>query len=297
MTGAWALPGWVAGAAAALILVLLVLAFSRNDMLGTVNAVFRYGLVLAGVILTWNFIAQGVNRDRFLERQILESRAADLTSRALAPGSPLACLDNIVGADVERACETALFATPVNVAAATSYTAARLALLADGMAFARAKDQSYGTALAGLRRSLAADRFGLVAHVLAMRDGCTVDRCAAYALFREPGRIRSNLASRTFSGYLARYAANWPSGNDAVAAVNPLSAPTSVPPGPAGLERSQAAPPGKRVSSDLFFPSSDSIPAVSIMTPEPPLPKASAPASGQGGKAAPAARAKGASRP
>jgi hypothetical protein len=253
--------------------VLLILAFSRNDMLGTVNLVFRYALVLAGVVLTWNFMAQGVYRDRFLERQILESRFADLTSRALAPGSPLACLDSIVGETVGKACETALFATPVNIAAATTYTAARLALLADGTAYVRTKDRSYAGALTGLRRSLAADRFGLVAHVLALRDGCTPDRCPAYALFRDPNRIRANLATRAFNGYLSRYATNWPSGSEAVAAVTPPLSLPSTPMAPAGRSQPRASPSGRPVSSNLFFPSSDSIPAVSIMTPEPPLPK------------------------
>ncbi len=282
LTGAWALPGWVAGAAAALIVVLLVLAFSRNDMLGTVNVVFRYALVLAGVVLTWNFIAQGVSRDHFLERQVLDSRAAALLSRALAPGSPLACLDGITVAAIEKPCEASLFATPANVAAATAYTAARLALLADGMAYVRTKDRGYASALAGLQRTLAADRFGLVAHVLAMRDGCTTDRCAAFALFRDPDQIRANLAARTFNGYVAQYSRNWPSGTDAVAAVTRPAIPSSAP-GANAAEGSPSPPAGasrKAASRDLFFPSSDSIPAVNIMTPEPPLPKSSAASKG-----------------
>ncbi len=289
LTGAWALTGWVAGAVAALIVVLLVLAFSRNDMLATVNTVFRYALVLAGVVLTWNFIAQGVSRDQLLERQRLDLRAAELTSRALAPGSPLACLDGIVVAAIEKPCEATLFASPSNVAAATAYTAARLALLADGMAYVRTKDRGYANALVGLQRALASDRFGLVAHVLAMRDGCTSDRCAAYALFRNPDQIRANLAAQTFTSFINRYAANWPSGTDAVAAVTrpaipppatplPAAAATSSPPAPGGT--------GKTPSRELFFPSADSIPAVSIMTPEPPLSKKSS-APSKGASAAP----------
>ena len=58
--------------------------------------------------------------------------AFDLATRALAPGSALACLDTIAGETVENACEKALFASPEATAAAVSYVAAQLSLLAAG---------------------------------------------------------------------------------------------------------------------------------------------------------------------
>jgi hypothetical protein len=201
--------------------------------------------MMAGVVLTWNFIAQGVSRDRFLERQVLDSRAAALLSQALAPGSPLACLDGITVAAIEKPCEASLFATPASVAAATAYTSARLVLLADGIAYARTKDQ-----------------------------------------------IRANLAARTFNAFVAQYSGNWPSGTDAVAAVTRPAIPSSAP-GANAAEGSPSPPAGtsrKAASRDLFFPSSDSIPAVNIMTPEPPLPKSSAASKSGAAAAVPSSR-------
>src|SRR5215208_1350655 len=78
------------------------------------------------------------------------------------PGSPLACLDAVVGETVEAACERLLFGAPEMIAAATAYTAARVALLSDGIDFAVRSNASYEGALPGLRRALEADRFGFV---------------------------------------------------------------------------------------------------------------------------------------
>ena len=63
-------------------------------------------------------------------------------------------------------------------------SAARLTLLADGLAFARHGDPDFAATLAGLRRAIELDRFGIAAHVLAVRDGCTAERCAAFALLQ-----------------------------------------------------------------------------------------------------------------
>ena len=87
---------------------------------------------------------------------------------SLAPGSPLACLNGLAGDDVEAACEKALFAAPATVASATSYVAARFALLADMVAYTKRGGGDINSALLPLRRSLEADRFGFVAHTLAV---------------------------------------------------------------------------------------------------------------------------------
>src|SRR5262249_27599835 len=60
-----------------------------------------------------------------------------------------------------------------------------------------------------LRRAVEADRFGIVAHVLAVRDGCAPDECSAFAWLRDTGRINVNLAERPFEARLKTYAANW----------------------------------------------------------------------------------------
>ena len=87
--------------------------------------------------------------------------------------------------------------------------AARLTLLADGLAFARRGDPDFAATLAGLRRAIELDRFGIAAHVLAVRDGCTAERCAAFALLGDASAIKANLKAQVFDQYVSRYAADW----------------------------------------------------------------------------------------
>ena len=90
-------------------------------------------LVAAGVAAAaagataWMLLGQQqpTSRDHDADRRALEIRAQALTSHALAPGSPLACLDAVAGDSVDAACEKALFASPATVAAASAYAAAR----------------------------------------------------------------------------------------------------------------------------------------------------------------------------
>ena len=117
-------------------------------------------------------------------------RSADgeLTARAIAPGSALACLDAVANADVESACEKALFASPEAVAAAVAYVDARISLLAASAPLA-ARDPGYRSRRSsGLRRAIEADRFGLVAHVLHTR-GCKAADCPDLKLLRDTGHI------------------------------------------------------------------------------------------------------------
>jgi hypothetical protein len=194
-------------------------------------------------------------------------RAGQLTAQALAPGSPLACLEGMAGENVEAACEKALFAGPAIVAAASSYIAARLNLLSDVAAYAR-NGGNLDPILLPLRRSLEADRFGFVAHILAMRDGCTSGRCTALTLLRDPERVRANLSAQTFDRYIAHYLTTWAQPDVPVA--------DAAPPATGALAAGQSAGPSqpsqpsqKKVVLDADFPSAASIPAVSIMNAEP----------------------------
>src|SRR5689334_7480936 len=122
---------WIASGAAALLVLVCALAldWTRSRIIARL-AVVGFGAAF-GAIVAWAFLAGASVRDLSLERRNLEMRAGQLAAQALAPGSPLACLDATGGENVEAACERALFAAPVTVAAAASYTAARLALLSD----------------------------------------------------------------------------------------------------------------------------------------------------------------------
>ncbi len=249
---------WVAAGSAALLVCVCALAF---DLIRT-RIVARIGVIALGAVLgatlAWAFLNGASDRDRSAERRDLEMRAAELDTQSLAPGSPLACLNGVAGDDVEAACEKALFAGPATVATATSYASARLALLADMVAYTKRGGTDVDSALVPLRRSLEADRFGFVAQVLAVRDGCTSDNCKALALLHDPSHVRANLSGQTLTRYLDHYLTAWAQPPE----VPPLADATSPATG-------QPATPGQHKFVDIDFPSAASIPAISIMNPEP----------------------------
>src|SRR5437588_7891233 len=176
---------WVASGAAALLVLVCALAldWTRTRIVARFSII---GLGTAfGAILAWAFLAGASVRDQSAERRNLEMRAGQLTAQVLAPGSPLACLEGMAGENVEAACEKALFAGPAIVAAASSYIAARLNLLSDVLAQVKAGG-NLDSVLPALRRALEADRFGFVAHTLAVRDGCSSNRFATLVPSVEP---------------------------------------------------------------------------------------------------------------
>ncbi len=213
-------------------------------MLGALAALLVVLVVLAACVPAWRAVCccrlrcwpssawgyaildRMAQDERAAERRALTQRYAELSAQALAPGSALACLDGAAGEAVENACEKTVFAGPQATAGAVSYMAARLTLLADALAFARKSDPDFAAALSGLRRAVELDRFGIAAHVLAVRDGCTAERCAAFALLRDAGVIKANLKAQVFDQYVSRYAADWDK-----------SAPVAAKPAPRGPGR------------------------------------------------------------
>ena len=220
-------------------------------------------LVVVAVVITlagWFVVAKWGEHARVSEQRALDSRLFDLTTRAIAPGSALACLDALAGETVELACEKALFASPETVAAAVSYMAAQVTLLSASKDRAPAGN---GSALAPVRRAIESDRFGIAAHILAVREGCTAEQCGAFALLDDPTRVRANIAAQTFDALVQRHAAAWPGSVPAAA-----SAATPAPASPASSPVASARNP-----NNLFFPSASSIPPVSIMNAEPGIPQ------------------------
>jgi hypothetical protein len=258
LTGTLTLPLWAAGAVVALFAVLCALALSRAGRDGVNGGVVLIALVLVGAVSTWFLLEGTTKQDIAAERRALEARAGVLATRATMPGSPLACLDAMAGDGVEGACERTLFATPEAMSSAVSYVAAQINLFADVSDFVNRGNSKMEPLLASLRRAVETDRYGLVAHVLATRDGCTTDQCSALALMHDERRVNINLAQRTYDFYVTRHSAVWPApapGPTANAAPAPAAVASPRPPGAGGAE--------------LFFPSSDSIPPVNIMTAEP----------------------------
>jgi hypothetical protein len=262
--GTSALRLWLAAGSAALLIAAGVLAFARPPT-RVLNFMTRTGVLVLGAIIAtsmaWAILDRTAGRDHDADRRVLEMRAAELTTGALAPGSSLACLDALAGESVEAACEKALFATPASVAAAISYVAARFALLSDMVAYTRRGGTGIDGALLPLRRSLESDRFGFVAHALAVRDDCTSQDCKPLALLQDPKRIRANLSGATLDRYLDHYQTVW-----ALAPDGPVAEAAHADP----AATAQLVPLSQRkVLVNIDFPTAASIPPVSIMNPEP----------------------------
>jgi hypothetical protein len=253
----------IAAGSAALLLVVCAMAYFQTRRFSASSAL-RLGLVVAGAIfgalITWAGMDRAIVSGAAAERRALELRAQQLNAQVLLPGSPLACLDSLVGESVEAACEKALFASPSTVASASAYVAAQIALLTNIAAFAGRDGNALEAASTPLRRALETDRFGFVAYVLATRDGCSAQKCKTLSLFRDANRVRTNLTNATVERSLERYTPGW-------------NAP-EVPVAEASAPAATAPPSHKPVNID--FPTAASIPAVSIMNPEPAVPGAAA---------------------
>jgi hypothetical protein len=259
LTGAGSsLPYWAGAIIAGLVIIAGMLAFMRNGVDGVSTPLMHGALVLMIAFAGWWALDYFARRDLLAERQVLDARAFELAARAVAAGSALACLDAIAGDIVEDACEKAVFATPEATAAAVSYVAAQLSLLVSAGDYARRA----GSGMTHLRHAIEADPFGIVAHVLAVRDGCTPAQCGVFALLQDPRRIGANLAERVFEARLKTYAAAWPTPGARPVASN---APPATAPQPTVAT-------GPRVPNNLYFPSASSIPPVNIMTAEPAAP-------------------------
>jgi hypothetical protein len=273
-TETFALPIWGVAVVIALFSAAAILTFVQTGANDVLRTVIRAGLVFIGVVLAvWLFLDSTTGREREAERRAFEARLGDLTIRAVAPKSALACLDAIAGEVVETACEKALFASPEVIAAATSYISARLNLLAQSSVFAGHGQRREGAPLSALRQSLESDRFGIVAQVLSLRDSCTPTQCDAFALLRDTTRIRANLKDRTFDGYVDRYAVSWSSRDNSA---NAPAADASTPVAMNGAMTTATVTPATpgRPMAHFDYPSASSIPPVSIMTPEPEPPRA-----------------------
>ena len=188
----------------------------------------------------------------------------------------LACVDDLAGETVLAACEKLLFSSPDTVAAAVTYTSARISRLVAAGDVSSA-NKAMTPELDRLRRSIERDRYGLVAYVLASRDQCRPGECAAYQSLTDHNLIAANMDEKLYETQIQRYAPSWNSAPAANAAPPPLAA------------LAPTMPTGKPTNAD--FPTSASIPPVNIMTPEPPAGAAPAAASKPAPTAKPVATA------
>ena len=263
-----ALPMWMMLAAAGffgLILLVTLLRAERSVANGALTVVTLLAIAIA--------LAAVVRVDGPAGQTTPTEARAQAAMTASLPA--LSCLDDLAGDAVAIGCEKALFGAPDAAAAAVSTTAARIDRLT-ALGDAATAEKSLTPDIKVLRKSLERDRYGLVAHVLVARDGCTQFDCAAFRSLTDQQRVAANMDSHLYDTLVARYAPTW----NAPAAAQSLPATAAL----AGLPPSM--PTGKPTNAE--FPSASSTPPVSIMNPEPPTRQA-APAANAAAPRAPAA--------
>jgi len=253
------LPGWVLAVVAALVVLVCVFAAARSGIaLGYSSNIPIAVAFMVAITAAW-VLDHLAGRDLAAERRAIEAREFELRTRALAPGSALACLEPAAGDTVQKSCESAVFGSPQAAAAAVSYVTAQVSLLADGKKHAQASGLNYFRLMTPLRRTIEADRFGIVAHLFAMH-GCGQDECALFALLQDTTRVKANLAENAFESHFQAHMAEWSSAASRPVADN--AAPAPAPSAPVAITV-------RKPASNAFFPSASSIPPVNIMVAEP----------------------------
>ena len=98
--------------------------------------------------------------------------------------------------------------------------------------------------------------------------------CAALAVLNRSQRVRTNLARSAFDATVTRYAAAWSTAHERTDLAQDQDAALAVPADQVATAGRPAPAASPRTPNNYFFPSANSIPAVSIMTPEPDDPPA-----------------------
>ena len=252
----WRSPGfgsWVAvGIAGCFVLILLITLLRADKSVANVTWAI---VALAAIAVAAGSQMQGVAVPAVTQPV---TQPGNVMPRG-AVSAAATCLDGLAGETVEAACERAVFASAESTASAVSHAAAQLSTLA---AFGGSTSgQATSSERRALMRGLEQDRYGIVAQVLIVRDGCSPNNCSILGLLSDPARIRANMAERLYDGMVARYSPGWANVS------SQASAGAWLP----------SQPTGRSTTAD--FPSSASIPPVSIMTPEPATRTALPPAS------------------
>jgi len=228
----------------AIIVLITLLRSERSVANGLLALITLLAIGVAGVVTFRGFGTAGA----------VQSSEVRPVQTATAPLAQLSCIDELAGDVVLAACEKALFGSAESVAAAVAYAASQITLLTSLGDVATA-NKGAGSDLLALRRAVERDRYGLMAYVLTTRDRCTPQACPLFRSLTNKNQITANMDERVYENLVTRYAPVW---NAPPQAASGLLA--GLPP---------SAPTGKPTNAE--FPTSASTPAVSIMTPEPPL--------------------------
>ena len=262
------LPLWLTLATAGFVGIILLMTLLRADR-SAANGVLALAALLAiGVAGVASIRGFGPGSGA----PSAEARPVQAVAAASAALPQLSCIDDLAGDAVLAACEKALFGSAESVAAAVAYAASQITLLTSLGDVATA-NKGAGPDLLALRRAVERDRYGLMAYVLTARDRCSPSSCQAFRSLTDTRQLAANMDERAYENLVMRYAASW---NAPTQAATGLIA--ALPP---------SVPTGKPTNAE--FPTSASTPAVSIMTPEPPL--GAKPATGAAAPATPPAPA------
>jgi hypothetical protein len=200
------LPGWAFAAAGIGIVVLLILMMRPRGESG-LGTLAQLTLVAVVGGAAYFGLKQYEDNSRFAERKAIEDRAATILAQANQPGSVLGCLNPALPT-LDEACEKMIFAEPQRIASAIGVTADRIALLYDATAYA-AREPAFLDRFDHLRRSLEADPYGLVAHILATEHKCLPESCLRFRILKDVDKVKANLSNRRFDGLLAKYKESW----------------------------------------------------------------------------------------
>jgi hypothetical protein len=246
-----AFPIWLTLAAAGFFGIILLVTLVRAEKSVANGALTVITLLAIGIAVAATIRGFGLGGGGAASAETPAPQTANATLPALS------CIDDLAGEAVMTACEKVVFGSAEATAAAVSYAASRITrLTALGDA---AANKSMTPDQQALRRSIERDRYGLAAQVLQVRDHCTGSDCAFFRFLTAPQQIAANIDARLYDSLVTRYAPSW--NMPAAAAVGPVAA------------LAPTMPTGKPTNAD--FPTSASIPPVSIMTPEPPAAAAS----------------------
>jgi len=247
MIGAWptsldqiwrsaAFPMWLTLAAAAFFGLLMLITLVRAEKSVANGALTVIALLAVGIAVAATIRSGPAN---------MRSTSAEVrTASGPIPALPsLSCLDDLAGDVVLGVCEKAVFASADSTAAAVSYVAAQISRLTSyGDAASAAKVMT--PELQALRRSIEHDRYGIV----------------VFRSLTDNHQIITNMDEHLYEGLVNRHATRWTAAPQVTASTAPgMGALAAYPP---------SMPTGRPTTID--FPSSNSIPPVSIMSAEPP---------------------------
>src|SRR5437016_8763117 len=105
-------PLWAVGAAAGLLLLLLLIALFRGGVGAVFGSLVRIAFLALAMVAAWMLFNWVQDRDRIEARRALDQRLDELTARVLAPASVLGCLEPGLGDAVDNSWQKELFGGP-----------------------------------------------------------------------------------------------------------------------------------------------------------------------------------------